>query len=195
MSRGVDDPSDEAPEFEGFSLRAVDAAGPGGQRFWRRIEHAEVVPPVTLTSVIRDLFPEAREEEWARGPGAVGPPTRWQRPSDVEEAMEEQNPQFCLRNLHRHEMDAWPNDLWWQIKQVRTTLAEVEAELEPSRTAVTFKRGGSLLEQMSYDRIVALKNEHQALTLHTQWSGFTWRRGPRDDIRTEPDSPAADAID
>lgn len=178
-------PPDEIPPFDGFELTAVDPAGPGGDGFWKRIEHGEVVPKQLVRSVMRDLMPAEREEQWARGPGVVGPPRHWDRPSDIDEAVQERNPQFVLRNLHRHEMDAWPHDLWWQVKQVRTTLTEAASDIDEARAA-----GGrtgpndpndpdsAWLEPLSYDQVADLKREHQQLTLHTPWSEFDWRRGP-----------------
>ena len=174
-----DPPDPEAPEFDGFELTAVDAAGPGGQQFWRRIEHGEVVPDLVMRSAVRDLMPVEREEGWARGPGTVGPPRNWERPHDIDEAVEELNPQFVLRNLHRHEMDAWPNALWWKVAQVRTTIAEAASEIDRARAAGTQEREGALLNTLSYDEVAALKRAHEELTLHTPWAEFQWRRGPR----------------
>jgi hypothetical protein len=179
---GGADGEDQTPEFEGFRLTAVDAAGPGGPGFWRRIEHDGVVPEGVVRSAIRDLMPEEREESWARGPGAVGPPVRWERPHDIDEAVEQRNAQFVLRNLHRHEMDAWPHDLWWSVTRVRTTLAEAATDVERARQA-----GGStrrdvqeaLLDAPSYTQLLSLKQEHVELMRDTPWAEFDWRRGPR----------------
>ena len=168
---------DEAPpDFDPFRVTAVDPAGPGGAAFWRRLAHDDVVAKPTLRSVFRDLISEERERDWVQGPGVVGPPRSWERPGEIDKALDERTPQFCLRNLHRHEMDAWPNDLYWTFARVRTTPAEAGEDIAASRTGGG--QGPPLLGTPSYAEMGDLKRSHQELTLPTSWRDFSWRRGP-----------------
>ena len=164
------------PELEPFEIRAVDPEGPISPALRRRLDHAGVVPPLTMRSAIRDLVSQERVGRWVRGPGSVGVERRWEVPHDIDDALEERTPQNCLRNLYRHEMDAWPDDLWWQFSHVRTTLAEAAAEAAPARAA--HLDPPALLEELSYAALPSLKRTHQDLTLRTDWSTFDWRRGP-----------------
>ena len=175
------------PDLAPLRVRAVDPDGPGGRAFWRRVGHDGVARPVADLSVLRDLVPEERARAYAIGPGRVGAWRVWERPSDVEAGLEERVPQMVLRNLFRLEMDAWPDDLWWQRAEVRTTPAEAAALLGAVHAGDVGARPSPLFLALSCDLVAAHKRAHQDLTLRTDWAAFTWRR------RRPPETPGEEA--
>ncbi len=157
--------------------------------FWEPMRHDEALQPTELPGVSSDLVSEERIEELL-DPGVVGEPQDVRRPWEVEEALEECAPQLCLRNLERYEMDAWVDDLWWIVRDVRETPDDVAATLDPIHRADLGERELHFLEELSGPIVRAFRDEHQDLVARTEWRAFTWRRGPRgaDDYVGEPES-------
>ena len=159
------------------------------RRFWGQVDHERVGMDVGLSVAPRELVPEARLDALARGPGVICEPHIQDQPLKIAEALEECTPQFCLRNLHRYEKDAWVESLWWEVTELRETPGEIADALSAIHRGDLGERAPPFLDPISLVAICELRDERDGLIEGTDWGGFTWRRGPR---RLPDDEPGTD---
>ena len=159
----------------GFEERAA-----AKRAFWRLHRHEDAIRVTEAREAFQDLVSQERIESLL-APGVVGEPQPFPRPWQIDEALEECTAQLCLRNLERYELDAWVDDLWWTVNDVRETPGDVADALEPIRRADLGEWELSFVDEPSHAVLGGLRDERDEVIRRTDWRTFTWRRGPRGD--------------
>ncbi len=141
-------------------------------------------PDFTLDPFTIRVFDDDHLDELENWAGLYQEPYVQEQPLAVEEALYENVPQFILRNLDRVEKDAWPDDLWWEYKEVRDLPHELG--LDEIRT-MSFVERPELLESFNQADLDDFQRQHQELFWHTDWSELRFRGGRK--VEPPPSKP------
>lgn len=142
-------------------------------------------PEISHDFVIQDpIAPERLDqlESWA---GLFQEPRYVEQPLAVQEGLEQKSPQFTLRNLHRMEKDAWPDDLWWSWKTLRKLPHELG--LDEVRKMHLVPRP-SFHEEWLLEYMKECIKKRRELLHELAWCELRFRWGrPREDPAKEPE--------